>query len=126
MGFVSSLDVDVIMTAQQITDFKNNFFNIHVSEGLVAFSGGGQGSATLINALINEVDTVASPGDSVKLPIASEGLEVIVINNGANSLDIFPNTDDEINSLGINTAFPIATGSRFIFITYNSTNWVTF
>lgn len=122
MGFVSSLDVDVAMTAQQITDFKNNFFNIHTLSGITAFAGGGQVSATLVNARINEVSTVASPGDSVKLPSASPDIEIKIINDGANSLDIFPNIGNDLGA-GINVAISLESGSNIIYVSYDSTNW---
>jgi len=78
--------------------------------GLTAFAGGGQGSATPLTAMINRVTVVATANDSVKMPVCVPGLVINVANASANSMNLFPNTGDQINALGINAAFAIAGG----------------
>lgn len=78
--------------------------------GLTAFAGGGQASATQLPALCNEVSTVASAADSVKLPSAIPGAVVFVNNAGANSMQVFgqssnaARTDDQTTGDTIMTA----------------------
>lgn len=78
---------------------------------IVAFAGGGQGSATLLTALLNRVTGVATAADSVKLPPSEVGLTIEVKNaHAANSLNLFPSTGEVINALAANAAFAVAAG----------------
>lgn len=92
---------------------------------LTAFATGGQTDATQLTAGYNEVTTVATAGDSVKLPAATISQMVIVKNEGAAIADIFPATGDTINDGAANAAIPIAPGSTIVFNAINSTNWET-
>lgn len=91
--------------------------------GITAFATGGQGSATALTVGYNEVTTVATAGDSVKLPTATVSSVVIVKNEGAAAADVFPFLGDTINDGVVNTAIRIAPGSTIIFSAVNSTNW---
>lgn len=91
--------------------------------GLTAFAGGGQGSATALTVGYNEVTTVATAGDSVKLPTAAVSKTVIVKNEGAAAADVFPFLADTINDGSANAAIRIAPGSTIVFTAVNSTNW---
>jgi hypothetical protein len=57
--------------------------------GLVAKAGGGAAGTAVLPASFNEVSTVVTAADSVALPPALAGLEITVINSGANSLQVF-------------------------------------
>src|ERR1035438_880355 len=59
-----------------------------VSSGITALAGGGQPGATLLSQVISLVSIVATAGDSVILPVSSPGMELTVINGGANTLAI--------------------------------------
>lgn len=91
--------------------------------GLTAFATGGQASATALTVGYNEVTTVATAGDSVKLPTASVSSVVIVKNEGAASLDVFPFLADTINDQAVNLAVSIAPGGTVVFSAVDSTNW---
>lgn len=84
--------------------------------GLTAFAGGGQASATQLAKDINRVTTVATINDSVKLPAAVAGSEIIVINKGVAALNVYPATGESINALAANAAYSISSlsNSRFI------------
>jgi hypothetical protein len=86
-----------------------------VKNGIVAFAGGGQANATVLPADINRVSTVATAADSTKLPKAVPGLDVTVYNAGANSMNVFPLTGDNINALAANAAFAVAAGKNVQF-----------
>lgn len=73
-----------------------------VTNGLTAHAGGGQGSALALTTQYNRITTVATAGDSVKLPASVAGLEITITNNGANPMQVFGAGTDTIN--GIATA----------------------
>lgn len=68
------------------------------ARGIVAKAGGGQASATQLTTTYNEVNTVASAADSVKLPAALAGLRVFVSNMGANSLQVYGQNNETISA----------------------------
>lgn len=80
-----------------------------------------QGNGALTSE-VNEVGTVANPNDTVTLPLAAQGLECMVINNGANTLQIFPALGDDLG-LGVDIATTLALGSNVNFVAYDATNW---
>jgi hypothetical protein len=85
------------------------------SNALTAFAGGGQGSATILPSTVNRVSTVATIGDSVKLPLAAPGSVIFVSNTGVAAMDVFPTTGDQIAPLAANTAYRINTGVSLFF-----------
>ena len=94
-----------------------------VAAGITAFATGGQASATALTKDINEISTVATAGDSVKLLSAAAGLQQTIINNGANACDVFPNTGDNLGA-GVDTAISLAAGAQITYLAYDATNWV--
>lgn len=95
------------------------------SQVLTAFAGGGQAGAKGLspNALLVEIGTVASVGDSVALPFAVKGTFAIVFNASANSANIFGRVPvnkltgviDVINGVAGSTAYAIAGGVSVLF-----------
>lgn len=79
----------------------------------------GQGALTTD---INEVSTCVNVNDTVTLPAALAGRHCLVINNGANTLQVFPASGDDLGA-GVNTSTTITSGSRKLFIAYDTTNW---
>lgn len=71
---------------------------------------------------VNAVATVANANDVVTLPIALAGRSCLVINNGANTLQVFPASGDNLGS-GVNTSTTVTAGSRKLFVAFDSTNW---
>lgn len=127
------------MTAISSLSGENDLLNVNskfilTQDGLVkssaegaitAYAGGGQVNATALTKKVNQIGTVASAGDSVKLPSAVSGfsLEITIINTGSNACDVFPSSGDSIGA-GIDTAVSLAAGSNITYISYNATNWV--
>lgn len=94
------------------------------ANALTAHVGGGQGSALQLAKQINRVTTVASAGDSVKLPAAVAGYQVTVINAAAaNAMDVFPQTGEIINALSANTALSVAANKTIIFTCAVAGTW---
>lgn len=87
------------------------------SSGLVALANGGQTGATLLKSAVNEVGTVANANDSVMLPLAVPGTQVVANNAGTNSMQVYGqasnpnngNAGDTIMAHGSST--PAATGT---------------
>lgn len=79
----------------------------------------GQGALT---ADINEISTCANANDTVTLPSATAGRYCLVINNGAQTLQVFPASGDNLGA-GVDTATTIATTSRKMFVAFDTTNW---
>jgi len=91
---------------------------------VTAFATGGQGSATQLDSGSNVLTTVATTGDSVKLPPVFAANSVIYIkNDGANAADVFPATGDDLGA-GVNTAVSLAAGASMSFIaTVANSTW---
>lgn len=92
---------------------------------LIAHAGGGQAAATPMppNAMIINLGTVATGGDSVVLPFALAGTIKMVFNSTAASANIFGQVSanrqtgviDTINGVASSTAYALAAGARAIF-----------
>ncbi len=81
-----------------------------------------QGQQALVKD-VNEVSTVANANDVVTMPTAPTfSRTVTIINNGANVLQIFPATGDDLGA-GVNTSVTLAAGNNVRYTNYNNTNW---
>ena len=67
-----------------------------------------QGGATALTTDINRITVVATADDAVKLPAATAGRQVTVINTVNEQAGVFPASGDAINALGANTVSPLA------------------
>jgi hypothetical protein len=113
----SSTSVSFISTGLNVDSFANT---------ITAHVGGGQASATQLTKHLNQVKTVASAGDSVKLPAAVQGLTVIVNNAAAaNALDCFPSSGNSINIQTADTALSIVANTTVMFICALTGTWNT-
>ena len=92
-----------------------------VNAGLTASTTQTQGQSAL-TAEVNEVATVANANDVVTLPTAVAGLKIVIINNGANTLKIFPASGDNLGA-GVDTSTTLASGSNVVYQAYDATNW---
>ncbi len=92
---------------------------------ITAFATGGQAGATQLTAIYNRVDTVVSNEDSVKLLPATKNTIMVVQNNGAADLNVFPYFGDTFLSQSVNTAwiYPIVNGQSISFLCYNTGTW---
>lgn len=85
--------------------------------GAIAHAGGGQANALQLQHSIVIIGTVATTADSVKLPnVLAENVPLRVVNNGANSCNVFPPTGGNLGS-GVNTAYALAAGHTVEFLT---------
>jgi len=79
----------------------------------------GNGALTTQN---NQVSVVGSTNDTVTLPTAVAGREVYIVNDGANTLQIFPASGDDLGA-GVDNSTTLVATENIRFITYDATNW---
>jgi hypothetical protein len=91
--------------------------------GITASTTQTQGQQPLTTR-INQVSVVANANDAATLPAARAGLEVIVANDGANTLQLFPASGDSIDGGSVDASTTLATGKRALFVAYDATDWV--
>jgi len=104
--------------------FKTGRPRYSVAAGLTAHAGGGQASALALTARVNQVSTVATAADSVVLPAAIAGEEIVVINAAAaNAMNVFPATGDAINALAANTALSVVANKAIMFVCAVNGTW---
>ena len=98
------------------------YFYDSVESGITASTTQTQGQGPLTKG-VNEISTVANANDTVTLDSAGEGKSQLVINNGVNTLQVFPASGDDAGA-GVDTAVTIAAGGSQRFTAYDDTNWV--
>lgn len=96
-------------------------FRRSATSGITASTTQTQGEGPLTTD-INEISTVANANDTITLPTALAGSETVVINNGANALQIFPASGDDLGD-GVDVSTSLASGSNIVFIALDDTNW---
>jgi hypothetical protein len=105
------------MAASQIT------FRRITTAGITASTTQTQGNGALTSD-VNQIAVCANANDTVTLPPARAGLEVIVINSDpANTLQVFPASGNDLGA-GVDTATTQATGITNRYVAYDTTNWV--
>lgn len=107
------------------------FLRMSVTDAITATAGGGQTNAVLLTSAYNRLGTVATGGDSVKLPICQGGPanavgagqpvntigQILYISNAtATSANVFPSTGGQINAAGTNTAVALAAGKTSAYL----------
>ena len=105
------------------TGYSGSYETMSTIDSLTAHAGGGQASALPLTKMMNRVTTVATAGDSVELPQSVRGMNVVVINAGANSMNVFPASGDQINALGANAAFAMAAAKVATFFCATAGQW---
>jgi len=88
--------------------------------GLVA-AGTTAATALQLKFVYNQVATTAA-SSGVKLPITETGELIVVANDGANSLTVYPQTGSTIDGV---SSVSIATTKRAFFIAVSLTAWVS-
>lgn len=91
---------------------------------LTAFAGGGQLNATVLTSMLNRIGTVATMGDSAKLPLSVPGLYITVINNGTNPVQVFGSSTDVINGVATATGVSQMQNSIVVYTCQTSGQWV--
>jgi hypothetical protein len=101
-------------------------FVLESAQDLVtATAGGGQSAAFQLNAQTCRIATVASVGDSVMLPPSAPGLELLVINHGANAMQVYGNGADQIDDQTATTGVSQMANSLVIYSCATAGKWYT-
>lgn len=100
-----------------------------VENAITCHSGGGQGSATALNAsaTFHRVTTVAASGDSCVLPAAVAGAIHCIRNDSSsgNALQLFGVSPDTINAIATGTGIGISNGVGVCLMSTVSGAWTT-
>lgn len=105
------------------TGVFSSYVTLSVASSISA-SGTTLATATALTAQINYVATVSSAGAGVVLPSVPAGTVIQVINRGANTLYVYPNTTSEqIESQGAGNYQDIQSGSTSWFTKITPTLW---
>jgi hypothetical protein len=88
----------------------------------VSAAGANQGAATALTVDYNVVTTVAA-STGVKLPTATAGRRIIIVNKGANTLSIYPATGGTIDALSANAAIQVAANGSIELMASSVTQW---
>ncbi|KKM05684.1 hypothetical protein LCGC14_1751560, partial [marine sediment metagenome] len=122
-----TVDIDGAATATSFTSdatiTATTFFIHSVTATITATNPGVQGDSPLTTE-INEISVVGADNDAVTLPSAVTGYEVFIINNGANTLEIFPASNDNLGA-GVDAATTLIAGANITFVAFNNTDWET-
>ena len=103
----------------------SGFVKSRTETALVAFAGGGQANALLLDATNNKIDTVLDAADSVRFPVAEVGMDIVVQNANplGNAVDVFPAVGGEIDGGGVDAAISLANGSFIRVVCYVVDEW---
>lgn len=103
--------------------FSGQLFTELAQDNIVALAGGGQAGATLLWAQTSRIATVATAGDSIRLPVSAPGLELLVINHGANSMQVYGSGTDTIDDVATATGVSQMVNSMVIYTCATAGKW---
>jgi hypothetical protein len=84
------------------TGYAGSFETTSTTNGLTA-GANSQGLQT-VGTMIAVFTTVGA-SNGTTLPVGVQGMQITIINNGANSINVFPDAGSKINALGVNASF---------------------
>lgn len=105
------------------TDITSSGF-VYVSVGGVAAAGTNQGSATALTKQVNLISSGIA-GSGVRLPSATVGMQIIIINATGVAINVYPASSAQIDSLATNAAFTLGVGSRLMLVATGIAQWYT-
>lgn len=125
LGYPGNDEISVVAGGQMALQFAEANVQVlqtnHAHTGLTASTTQTQGQGGLFSSY-NEVATVANPNDTVTAPSVGEGRRLVIINNGANTLQVFPASGDNLGA-GVDSSITIAAGAALVAIGRGGVNW---
>jgi hypothetical protein len=127
---------DALISREALTNLAN--FTLGASAPITALAGGAQAASPTLVYGVNEITTVATTNDSVQLPSAIQGAQLVVNNNSANTAKIYANASPNLaNASALDqivanatvtktanaTAITLASGYALIFVCTTSGVW---
>lgn len=95
-----------------------------IDENVSSYSGGGQANAVSLSKRYNIVTTAAYDYDSCKLPQATVGMRLVVYNQTAKIISIYPYSGEYIGDVQ-NYQFNVAPSSAMSFECYSTGRWMS-
>lgn len=119
----NALNTGVVFTVNATTEnlAMSTSLLTSTTAGITASTTQTQGQGPLTTD-INEISTCAHANDTVTLPATLAGRSCIIINDGANTLQIFPASGSDLGA-GLNTATTLIAGAKAWFVAYSTTKW---
>jgi hypothetical protein len=122
LGRITSGNITAL-TAANLYSILNDTHSLRkVTAGITAGTTQSQGQVPLVSD-INEVSVCANVNDVVTMPSATAGLEIFIRNNGAQTLQIFPASGDDINKTGVDSSVTLAVGASVRYVAIDAVNW---
>lgn len=88
---------------------------INQNTALTATAGGTLANSAVLNRGVNLVSTVTTTNDSFTLPTLTGSVQITVVNNGANTLRVWPNiSTGQIDTGGAGTSKTLAANKMMI------------
>lgn len=145
LGIAHAVNITGTDSSGRNSVVRVGYLSLSNMDSITAFAGGGQTSATQLEAGYNRVTVVATAADSVKLPFCvsgqrnvgpsgstarpssnSLGLMIVVTNaDAADSMNVYPQSGDAINALSANSAYAMAANKTAAFICSTAGIWVS-
>lgn len=94
-------------------------------DNIVAHAGGGQAAAFPITTQTARIITVATAGDSIILPPSTPGMELLIVNHGANAMQVFGTSPDTIDDQATGTGVSQMANSLVIYTCATAGSWYT-
>lgn len=117
-------------TEAQFQDLMDSIPNFQDDEdhyakeiNITAFNGGGQANAYVLTKHISVITTVANHLDSVKMPTGDIIRTFLVLNYGANAVNLYPPIGGRFNNLAINAPYNIGVGTSWLAFNYDALKW---
>jgi hypothetical protein len=112
------------------TGYAGSLETLSTANGLTASATQTQAAGTIINTMFAVFTTVGVAGNAATLlspttPSSVQGMSITVANNGANSMNVFPDSGSKINALSVNAAFAVAASTITIFYCSTPGQWLT-
>lgn len=123
VGTLTGLTVSGAFSGTNIS--ASGYVLTSVATGIAA-SGTTQSTATLLSQQVNVIGTVnTGTADGVRLPVATTGMQIIIINNTSSSCKVYPATGGTIDALATNAEFSLGAGARLMIIATTLSQWYT-
>jgi hypothetical protein len=105
--------------------YLNGYLFESAGDNITAFPGGGQTNATPLVVELNRITTVATAGDSVKLPTSAAGLTIFIVNHTNNSVQVFGAGTDRIDDVATATGVNQMPNSTVLYFCATAGDWYT-
>ena len=94
-----------------------------ITDGITAHAGGTKVAAVPLTSKWNRLSVVATGGDSVLLPVAAVGTEVLIINGGAAAAQVFGAGTDTVDGVATGTGVVLTNAKAAKFYCLTAGAW---